>query len=110
MEFEIRRLAPGHYAVDGDLDEAAAISWVQFCERIATGDEDGKVHFDLAELDIASGPACAMAVGAIRSIVDRSLHPVLTRAPQELAHVLYRVGMLPSLTLLDPREELPTSS
>lgn len=109
MEFAMHDVGVGHYRVEGDLDQVAATNWIRFC-RESSAAPDRTIRLDLADLEIDTGPACALAVDAIRALVDRGIHPVLVRAPQELAHVLYRVGMLPVLTLVDPREEMPTSS
>lgn len=107
MEFQIHPRGPGHFALRGELDETAARSWIRFCQELEPADQ---VRLDLSEVDLDSGPACALAVDAVRVLVARGIHPVLLAAPQALAHVLYRVGMLPSLTLIAPRQELPSSS
>lgn len=109
MTFEIIPLAPGHYRMSGDLDSKAALDWKSFC-RVANPAAAGSICFDMMDVDVVSGAACAIGVDAIRVLIDRGFHPILDKAPQELAHVLYRVGMLPCLTLRDPREEMPTSS
>lgn len=106
---QVEALRPGRYRLAGELDRAGAEELVEF-SRCAALAEDGSVWLELGGVDLESGAACAEAVRAVRALLERGARVTLVQAPQSLAHVLYRVGMLPGLELIEPREEEPTSS
>jgi hypothetical protein len=101
-------LREGRHRVEGDLDLAGA----RMLERavLALPRGRGALTFELADLELVDGPACAAAVDAFRGLADQGVRVTLVQAPQALAHVLYRVAALPRIVLVDPRDEEPTSS
>jgi hypothetical protein len=101
-------IGPGRHRVEGELDLAGA-RLLEHAVRALPRDR-GALTFELQDLELRDGPACAAAVDAFRGLAARGVRVTLVGAPQALAHVLYRVAALPSIVLVDPRFEEPTSS
>ncbi|OGL67432.1 MAG: hypothetical protein A3J27_14010 [Candidatus Tectomicrobia bacterium RIFCSPLOWO2_12_FULL_69_37] len=106
-EAAFRLLREGtRFTLSGDVDAGAAARVLQALEEKAGGGEAAELLLDEAE--IIGGPAAARMVDAVRLLLDRFARLRLVRAPQALAHTLYRVGMLQPgsrLELIAPREE-----
>ena len=68
---------------------------------------DGEITLQLEDVDIVSGPAMALCITWIRSLCQRHPKVTLIRAPQMLAHTLYKTNMLNTLNivLISPRED-----
>lgn len=98
----------GRHRVEGELDLAGA----RLLERavLALPRDRGALTFELHDLELRDGAACAAVVDAFRGLADRGVRVTLVAAPQSLAHVLYRVAALPRIVLVDPRQEEPSSS
>lgn len=110
----IRRLRGGHSVqVGGTVDAASAqaFAFVLTQDVKALTNGDPSIDIDLEDLELDDGSAVVEAVNAVRDLL---LHApvVLRRAPQMLAHTLYKAGMLQEgrLELVLPREEEATSS
>ena len=68
---------------------------------------EGQVVLHLDDVEIVSGEAMAMCITWIRGLCQRDLTLVLVRAPQMLAHTLYKTNMLNTckIKLISPRED-----
>lgn len=104
----VREQAPegARFTLSGDVDAGAAARVLQALEEKA-GEGEG-AELLLEEAEITGGPAAARMVDAVRLLLARFARVRLVRAPQALAHTLYRVGMLrpgSRLELIAPREE-----
>ena len=93
-----------HLSLDGDLGPEAL-------NRLQAGLEglpsDAHLHLDLSDCDVDGSEALIEAIDLIRGAARRGVRVTLFQAPQLLAHGLYRIGALPTLTLVEPREEEP---
>lgn len=94
------------FTLSGDVDAASA---EKILRALLDGSGEGKAaELHLDEAEITDGPATARMVDAVRLLLARFSRVRLVRAPQALAHTLYRVGMLQPgsrLELIAPREE-----
>jgi anti-anti-sigma regulatory factor len=85
-----------------------------FIEQLAGMDrEDAPLVLDMGDADIEDSRVATMLVEYIRQTAQRVGHVQILRAPQILAHSLYRVGALGSqstIELIEPRVELGASS
>ena len=97
--------------VEGLLDQDIA---ALFIEQLSALPQDGSVtRIDLSEADIADAIVVTNLIEALRTTAERLDQLEVFGAPQVLAHGLYRVGALgpaAKLRLIDPREEIGTSS
>ncbi|MBI3024356.1 MAG: hypothetical protein HYY66_01505 [Candidatus Tectomicrobia bacterium] len=103
-----REQAPegARFILSGDVDADGAEKIFRALEEKAGEGEMAELHLDEAE--ITDGPATARMVDAVRLLLDRFTRLRVVRAPQALAHTIYRVGMLQPgsrIDLIDPREE-----
>lgn len=75
-----------------------------FLDLLAT---ESDLALDLAALDSLDNLETAAAVSAIKNRLLQSRRLILTRAPQSLAHNLYRLGLLehPLLELRETRKD-----
>ncbi len=90
----------------GDVDGAAAARVLEAADREASA--CALLHLDLGELELPDGVAVARMVDLVRLLLARAKRVRVLRAPQSLAHTLYRVGMLKGdarLELIEPRQE-----
>lgn len=94
------------FFVSGDVDADSAREMI---ERICgTEGANLALELDLEEMDLADAAAVAVLVDGTRDLLDHFDNVRLLRAPQMLAHNLYRVGMLREggrLGLIAPRQE-----
>jgi len=103
-----REQAPegARFVLSGDVDAASA---EKILRALLDGSGEGKAaELLLDEAEITDGPATARMVDAVRLLLARFSRLRLVRAPQALAHTLYRVGMLRPggrIELVEPREE-----
>lgn len=69
--------------------------------------EHGDLHIDLAEFDLETGTDAVQVVDALKRHLEEGHRLVLQNSPQNLAHNLYRIGLLdhPLLTLEDTRSD-----
>lgn len=99
-------LEESRFILSGDVDAASA---EKILRALLDGSGEGKAaELHLDEAEITDGPATARMVDAVRLLLARFARVRLVRAPQALAHTLYRVGMLrpgSRLELIAPREE-----
>ena len=108
MAVELRDEAPGIVRVAGTIDRREAerfVAWALVAEV-----PGASIELELEDAEIDGGAACAELVRGVRALLDRGLAVRLVHAPQALAHVIYRIGMMGRVTLVEPREEEPTSS
>ena len=103
-----REETPGgtRFILSGDVDADGAARVLRALEEKAGAGEAAELLLDEAEL--TDGPATALMVEAVRLLLDRFTRLRLVRAPQALAHTLYRVGMLrpgSRIALAEPRDE-----
>ncbi|MBI2131632.1 MAG: hypothetical protein HYT99_02225 [Candidatus Tectomicrobia bacterium] len=94
------------FTLSGDVDAASAEKILRALVE-KSGEGEG-AELLLEEAEITGGPATARMVDAVRLLLARFARLRLVRAPQALAHTLYRVGMLrpgSRLELIAPREE-----
>ncbi|MBI3127439.1 MAG: hypothetical protein HYZ11_07530 [Candidatus Tectomicrobia bacterium] len=94
------------FTLSGDVDAASAEMILRALEEKAG--EGEAAEFLLEEAEITDGPAAARMVDAARLLLARFRRVRLVRAPQALAHSLYRVGMLrpgSRIEMVEPREE-----
>lgn len=98
--------AGARFTLSGDVDAPAAEKVFLALEEKSGEGEGAELLLDEAE--IVGGPATARMVDAVRLLRDRFSRLRLVRAPQALAHSLYRVGMLRPggrIEMVDPRDE-----
>ena len=92
-----------------DRDIAALLT-----EQLSALQPDGDVTtIDLSEADIEDAVVVTALIKLLRETANRLTRLEVVGAPQVIAHGLYRVGALgpnASLKLIDPREEIGTSS
>ena len=104
----LREQAPegARFVLSGDVDAEGA---GKILRALLDGSGEGKVaELLLDEAEITDGPATARMVDAVRLLLARFSRLRLVRAPQALAHTIYRVGMLRPggrIELVEPREE-----
>ena len=93
--------------IAGLLDEDLA---ALFAEQLSGLEESCAI--DLSEADIEDASVTAGLIDIIRSTARRVGGLTLVRAPQVLAHGLYRIGAISDdcVTLVEPRDEIGTSS
>lgn len=98
----------GWVQVTGDLDSAECNCLQAFWD-CHVPDDLAKLELDLAELDSMDGESVAVMVNLIRQAVDGGAAVRVVRAPQMLAHTLYKIGMLipTGVELVEPRVEEP---
>jgi ABC-type transporter Mla MlaB component len=104
MSFELEP-RDGALAVIGEVGaaEASMLAEALIWELLAWSPP----ALDLEELELLDGIAVAEVVNAIRQVRDRAGRVEIHRAPQMLAHTLYKPGLLGdgSIVLIDPRQE-----
>ena len=95
--------------LEGEVDrDVAALLGEQLAQLTPA---DAPVRLDLSECDIEDARVVAAMVTFLRDTARRLGSVTVTGAPQALAHSLYRVNALnEGVTLVDPREEIGTSS
>jgi hypothetical protein len=106
--FEVR-LEGGEVIAAGDVSAAQAPA---FCAALlaAARRGEGPARLALEALDLDDGVAVALAVDAVRAL-GRERGVVLVRAPQMLAHTLYKIGAVGSRIALEaPRYDEGTLS
>ena len=93
--------------IAGVLDEDLA---ALFAEQLSGLEESCAI--DLSEADLEDASVTAGLIDIIRTTARRISGLTLIGAPQVLAHGLYRIGAITDdcVTLVDPREEIGTSS
>ena len=99
------------FRVEGLLDRDIAALLIEQLSTLTGGEE--RTRIDLSEADIEDAIVVSSLIEALRTTAERLGHLEVFGAPQVLAHGLYRVGALgPSakLRLIEPREEIGTSS
>lgn len=96
--------------LEGDLDVQAVYEAQEYLD-LQSQDETPLV-LDLSEADLDDGAATAALADMIRTLDRKWGGVTLIEPPQVLAHTLYRIGALasPTLRLIQPREELGTTS
>ena len=99
------------FRVEGLLDRDIAALLI---EQLSTlSGEDSVPRVDLSEADIEDAIVMSSLIDALRTTAERLGQLEVFGAPQILAHGLYRVGALgptAKLRLIEPREEIGTSS
>ena len=105
-----------HLRVEGEVGEtdsaAFARALVDACATVPRPEHGGSLALDLDGLDLLDGVAVAEAINGLRAALALGAPVVLHRAPQMLAHTLYKIGMLTdgAISLEDPRVEEPTTA
>jgi len=98
------RLVDNIVVASGEIEaaesEAFAASLVAAAQRVI-----GPLLFELDELDLEDGVSVARTISALRLAAAGRSSVTLRNAPQMLAHTLYKVGMLDTFTLIDPRHD-----
>ena len=97
--------------VEGLIDRDVAALLREQLSGLSPSKEGNRV--DLGEADIEDAVVVSLLIEALRDTAQRLGSLEVVGAPQVLAHGLYRVGALgpnANLRLIDPREELGTSS
>ena len=94
--------------VRGCIDASVASAFAEALARdVKTLNAGGDtILLDFEDLELDDGVSIAQMVNALREL-GRDARVVVRRAPQLLAHTLYKAGMLRDerLTLEDPRQE-----
>jgi ABC-type transporter Mla MlaB component len=83
-----------------------------FIEQLAAlGREDAPLTIDMADADVEDASVATMLVDYIRETARRVGSVQIVKAPQVIAHALYRIGAMGGvIQLIEPRVELGTSS
>lgn len=92
----------------GDVDRDVAALLIEQLAQLEAA--DSPVTIDLAEADVDDAKVVAMMVDALRACATRLGKLTIIGAPQVVAHTLYRTNALTNIELIEPREELGTSS
>jgi ABC-type transporter Mla MlaB component len=106
---KFRHTIDGHtvkVVMSGDLDsrECACLQAFWDCH---IGENHAAVDIDLAAVDTIDAESIAVLTTLIRSQLALGTEVTLHRAPQMLAHTLYKIGLLDhsGLTLIEPRSD-----
>lgn len=97
--------------LEGDVDRERALLFAEELSGLKLSDVPVEVELGSVELEDAA--VVALLADGIRKVARRVGLIRLLRPPQTLAHTLYRIGALgpdACIEVLDPREELGTSS
>lgn len=95
----------------GDVDSVGAARILEALQ--AESFQGGKATWMMEEMELTDGPSVTRMVEAARFLLKRHDRLRLFRAPQMLAHSIYRLGMLEGdsrIELIEPREEEGTAS
>ena len=100
---------PSTLTFEGDLKGSSLDAAVAAIDAVGAVDV---LSVELGEVEVTDGRACAALAQALRQAAGRIGEVIIIEPPQALAHTLYRLGSLRSgtLQLIEPREELGTSS
>jgi hypothetical protein len=71
MDLQIDQFAPGRYSLSGDVGPPEGHAFVAFT-KIAPLDASGGILLELADVDLSCGVACALAVDAVRVLLQRA--------------------------------------
>lgn len=90
--------------LEGEIDPQVL---ALFLEQLASA-PSGELEVDLEEADVSAAAVVARLADALRREARRIGRVRVIRAPQVLAHTLYRVGALGrgTLELVEPRDEI----
>ena len=95
----------GRVRLEGEIDRTGVEAFAAWAARA-----EGPLLVDLGDAEVEDGAACGELVRALRQLAERGVRVKLLHAPQVLAHVIYRVGMLGSIELIEPLSDEPSSS
>lgn len=113
-EFElscIDRVDGPQYTLVGDVNSAGAARILEALQ--AESPRGGQATWMMEEAELTDGPSVTRMVEAARLLLKRHDRLCIVRAPQMLAHSIYRLGMLEGdsgIELIEPREEEGTAS
>lgn len=107
-DFELQRHERGGgvgFVLLGDVDADAAGRVAEAFRSEPAG--GGAVALEMEDAELTDGLAVTRMVDALRLLLERFNRVRLARAPQMLAHTLYKTGALRDgrLELIEPREE-----
>ena len=97
--------------LSGTVDPAVAALFVEQLSQASP--EAGPLSINLRDADIEHADVVATLTEALRETAKRLGSLQVIAPPQVLAHCLYRVGSLgqgSTLHIVEPRQDLPTSS
>jgi anti-anti-sigma regulatory factor len=108
-EWRFTKRQDGAIIIEGDLNHENAEAFRQAL-GLLKAEPDSKTVLDMSGFDVDDGIGVAIAINALRDLLERAGWVQLIGAPQILGHNLYRVGLMGANTtieLIDMREDEP---